>query len=192
MCQCIKVHWHFLFEPFPVIPIMLKESCFKIGFIQRTHGLKGELTVVMEEELPEAGFDAVFVDQDNRLIPFFIRTISRQGTKALMRFEDVDTIEHAKPLIGKSLYLPKSLRPRLGRGEFYDDEIVGFTVTERTLGDLGTVREMVDAGPNKLMSIDYNQKEVLIPVNGPFIKSINKTKKTIAVELPDGFVDLNS
>ena len=169
---------------------MLKESCFQIGFIQRTHGLKGEVTVVLEAELPEADFNAVFVDVDNRLIPYFIRSLSLQNNRALLQLDDVDTLEQARSLVGKSLYLQKTLRPRSGRGEFYDDEITGFTVTDSASGLLGKVREIIDAGPNKLIAVDHGDKEVLIPVNGPFIKSINKSRKSISVELPDGFLDL--
>lgn len=169
---------------------MLKESCFRIGFIQRTHGLKGELTIVVDADLPDAAFDAVFVETDNRLIPYFIRNLSVQNNRALLRLEDVDTLEQAQSLIGKSLYLPKTLRPKLRRGEFYDDEIVGFSVAEATLGHLGTVKEITDAGPNKLMVVQHGEREVLIPVNGPFIQSIAKAKKSILVELPDGFLEI--
>jgi 16S rRNA processing protein RimM len=58
------------------------------------------------------------------------------------------------------------------------------------MGALGTVREIVEAGPNKLLAIDRDGKEILIPVNGPFIQSVNKTKKLVTVELPEGFLDL--
>lgn len=169
---------------------MLKEDCFQIGFIQRTHGLRGEVTCVINTELPEADFNAVFVELDNRLIPYFIKQLSLKGDRALIQLEDVDTVEQAKRLVGKSLYLEKSLRAKLGRGEFYDDELIGFTVTDQTFGVLGKISEMVDAGPNKLIAVDHNEKEVLIPVNSPFIKSINKSKKTVTVELPDGFLDM--
>ncbi|MGC3948451.1 MAG: ribosome maturation factor RimM [Chryseolinea sp.] len=170
---------------------MLKEDCFQIGFIQRTHGLKGEVTCVINTELPEADFSAVFVELDNRLIPYFMKQLSFKGDRALIQLEDVDTLEAAQRLVGKSLFLQKSLRAKLGRGEFYDDEIIGFTVTDQALGVLGKIRELVDAGPNKLIAVDHNEKEVLIPINGPFIRSINKAKKTVTVELPDGFLDLN-
>jgi len=30
----------------------------------------------------------------------------------------------------------------------------------------------------------------MIPVNGPFIKSISKAKKKIQVELPEGFLEI--
>ena len=169
---------------------MLKDSCFQIGFIQRTHGLKGELTCVIEAELPEADFTSVFVEIDNRLIPYFIKSLSLQGSRSLMCLDDVETVEQARQLVGKALYLQKTLRPRLGRGEFYDDEITGFAVNDEVTGDLGKVREIIDAGPNKLIAVDNGVKEVLIPVNGPFIKSINKSRKSIIVELPDGFLDL--
>ncbi|MEJ1241165.1 ribosome maturation factor RimM [Chryseolinea sp. T2] len=169
---------------------MLKEDCFQIGFVQRTHGLKGELTCVISADLPEADFNALFIELDNRLIPYFIKQLSLKGDRALIQLEDVDSLEQAKGLVGKSLHLQKSLRPKLGRGEFYDDEIVGFIVTDQTLGTLGKIREMIDAGPNKLIAVEHNDKEVLIPVNGPFIKSINKSKKTVTVELPDGYLDM--
>lgn len=169
---------------------MLKEDCFQIGFVQRTHGLKGEVTCVINTELPEADFNALFIEVDNRLIPYFIQQLSLKGNRALVRLEDIDSLEQAQRLVGKSLYLQKSLRPRLGRGEFYDDEIVGFSVTDQSLGPIGKVREIVEAGPNKLIAVNQDEKEVLIPINGPFIKSINKSKKTISVDLPEGFLDL--
>lgn len=169
---------------------MLKESCFRIGFVQRTHGLKGELTCILDAELPDADFNALFVDVDNRLIPYFIKGLTLQSDRALLRLDEVDTLDQAKRLVGKSLYLQKSLRQRSGRGEFYDDEITGFTVTDAEHGTLGKVREVIEAGPNKLIAVDHGDKEVLIPVNGPFIKSINKSKKSITVELPEGFLDI--
>src|SRR3954471_24949860 len=115
----MEVRWHFLFTPIRFHPdqTMLKESCFKIGFIQRTHGLKGEVTSIIEGDLPEVEFNTVFVDENNRLIPYFIKSFSLQGTKALIRFEDVDHLEQAKKLVGKAVYLQKTLRPRLGRGQ---------------------------------------------------------------------------
>ena len=86
--------------------------------------------------------------------------------------------------------MPKSERPKSIRGEFYDDEIPGFMVTDETVGELGPVQEVMTAGPNKLIVLDRQGKEVLIPVNSPFIVSINKSKKKITVNLPDGFLDI--
>jgi 16S rRNA processing protein RimM len=48
----------------------------------------------------------------------------------------------------------------------------------------------MEAGPNRFLVVDHKGKEVLIPINGPFIKSVNKSKKKITVELPEGFLEL--
>jgi 16S rRNA processing protein RimM len=58
------------------------------------------------------------------------------------------------------------------------------------LGLLGTITEVSPTGPNRLLTLNYNTKEVLIPVNGPFITSTNKTKKLIKVDLPEGFLEI--
>ena len=57
-------------------------------------------------------------------------------------------------------------------------------------GLLGNVVGITAAGSNRLLVVAHGGKEVLIPINSPFIKSINKGKKLVSVELPDGFLDI--
>ena len=57
-------------------------------------------------------------------------------------------------------------------------------------GYLGLVREVFEHGLNRHLVVLRDQKEVMIPTNGPFIRGINKTKKKITVELPDGFLEI--
>jgi 16S rRNA processing protein RimM len=164
------------------------EDCYKIGYVAKTHGLAGEVTVSTMPECPDlVSVKTVFLGE--QLVPYFIKSVSVKGDKAFVQFDEVNTIEHASELKGTSLYLPKSERPKLSRGEFYNDEIVGFDVAEGETS-LGAVTEIMEAGPNRFLVVDHNGKEVLIPVNGPFIKSINKSKKRVTVELPEGFLDL--
>lgn len=167
-------------------------TCYKIGFVQKTHGLKGEVTAMLDADSADdlEPNSTVFLEIDDRLIPYFIESLSVTGSKAFVKFEDVDTIDQAATLVRSSLFLEKSKRAKKGRGEFYDDEIVGFTVTDETAGDLGTVTGIVQAGANKLISIDREGTEILIPVNAPFIQGINKSKRTIRVILPDGYLDI--
>ena len=166
-------------------------SSYKIGLVLKPHGLKGEVTISLDADAPDdvAELESLFIEQDKRLVPYFIESISVRDTKAFVKFEDVDTPEDAKAISKRALYLPKSSRPKSGRGEFYDDEIVGFEVSDEALGDLGKVTSVVDAGANKLLVV-LGAREVLIPINGPFITSVNKSKKKINVDLPDGFLDI--
>jgi 16S rRNA processing protein RimM len=168
------------------------DSCFKIGWILKPHGLKGEVTVMLDEDAPDdfSSIESVFIEQNKRLVPYFIKAISTHGKKAFVKFEDIDTIETAAKISKQSVYIEKSKRPKSARGEFYDDEVIDFEVHDEEIGLLGKVREVMQAGPNRLLVVEYNHKEVLIPVNGPFIESVNKAKKKVSVNLPEGFLEL--
>ena len=181
------MHWHFSFLEMDI------DACFKVGFVLKTHGLKGEVTVSLDgyNAPDELGtMQSMFLEKNKRLVPFFIESISVRGTKAFVKFEDVNSIEDASKLVGQSIYLQKSERPKARRGEFYDDEVIGFSVTDQEVGPLGNIVEIIQAGLNKLLVLDYSGKEILIPVNSPFIVQVNKSKKTLTVNLPDGFLDI--
>jgi 16S rRNA processing protein RimM len=167
-------------------------TCYKVGYILKPHGLKGAVTIAIDPEAPDefGELESVFVLKNNQLIPHFIESVSLKGDKAFIKFEDVDSHEGAMSVSKCSLYLPKSSRPKSARGEFYDDEILGFEVTDSEAGVLGKIVGITMAGPNKLLTIDCNGKEILIPLNSPFVTGINKSKKKISVELPDGFLDI--
>jgi 16S rRNA processing protein RimM len=159
----------------------------------KPHGLKGEVTISLEDDAPIdfSVLDTLFIlEKDNRLIPFFIESFSGKGTKAFVKFEDVNDPETANKISKKPIYLPKSSRPKSGKGEFYEDEIQDFEVWDTNHGLLGKVTSVVQTGANKLLEVDHNGKEVLIPINSPLILSINKSKKKISVDLPEGFLDI--
>jgi 16S rRNA processing protein RimM len=167
-------------------------SCFKIGWILKPHGLKGEVTIVLEDEAPDdwSSLKSVFLEQNQRLVPYFIESVSAQPKKAFVKFEDIDNAEGAAKITKQSVYIEKALRPKSGRGEFYTDEVIDFEVHDQSLGLLGRIQEIMNAGPNRLLVVQQNNKEILIPINGPFITSINKSKKRVSVNLPEGFLDI--
>jgi 16S rRNA processing protein RimM len=165
---------------------------YKVGFIMRPHGLKGEVTISLDAEAPVdwENLKLIFVEKKSQLVPYFIESISVRNDKAFVKLDDVNTTELASSLKGSSLYLSKESRPKLERGTFYNEDVIGFEVFDDTHGPLGFVEDVEQAGPNRFLILSYLQKEIMIPVNGPFIKSINKSKKKISVNLPDGFLDI--
>jgi 16S rRNA processing protein RimM len=169
---------------------MNKQDCYSIGYISKTHGLKGEVTTVITEPIELDSVESVFIELKGSLVPYFIQSVSDRGDKAFIKFDDVNTAEQAAALKGSALWLSKTVRPSLKRGEFYNDEVVGFMVEDATEGKLGLLKQVIQSGPSRLLEIDYNGKDVLIPINGPFIKSVNKSKKLIKVSLPDGFLSI--
>jgi len=168
-------------------------DCYKIGLIMKPHGLKGEVTVSIDAGIPTdlAEIESVFVNHGGQLAPYFIDAISVKGSKAFVKFIVINTLAQAENISKSAIYLPKTTRPKAAKGDFYADEVSGFKVTDETEGDLGTVSEVVESGLQRLLAVeDKAGKEMLIPVNEAFIKSVNRSRKTITVSLPDGFLEI--
>ena len=158
----------------------------------KQHGLKGEVSISLTPDSPAdwSDLDTIFIEKNNILVPYFIEGASTRTDKAFVKFEDVSTPEQAAALKNHSVFLPKEMRPKLEAGNFYDDEVIGFDVVDEQVGMLGLVKEIERAGKNRFLIVKYNKKEVMIPVQRPLLKSINKTKGKITVTLPDGFLDI--
>ncbi len=170
---------------------MDRSSHFKIAHVLKTHGLRGEVTIALAHDCPDLQeVKSVFIEINGQMVPHFIQTISLRGTKAFLKLDDISTPEQAASLKGCSLYLPKSARPKLARGEFHPEEVIGFEVFDEEQGVLGPVSGMMETGANRHLLIQYLGKEVMIPLNSPFIKSVNKSKKKIEVSLPEGYLDI--
>lgn len=171
---------------------MTADACYKIGYIMKPHGLKGGVTIALDPEAPEdfEGIETIFLEVRGRLLPYFIESISLKGNRAFLKLEEVNTPEEAKDISKSVIFLPKAFRAKPAPGGFYDDEVIGFSVVDTAAGVLGVIVEVVQAGPNKLLAVDFQGRELLIPLNGPFITSVSKKNKKIAVSLPDGFIDV--
>lgn len=171
---------------------MTKAECYQAGFVMKPHGLKGEVTLSLDSDAPVEwhSLPRVFIEIKNQLVPYFLENISVKGSKAFVKFEDVNTIEEAKKIEKLAFYLPKVDRPALSRGDFYTDEVIGFAVEDANLGNLGKVTHIEHIGPNRYLVIKGHEKELIIPVQGPFIASLNRATQQIFVELPDGFLSL--
>lgn len=164
---------------------------FKIGYVAKSHGLKGEVTMVMSPDCPDLeGVTSVFVANNHQLVPYFIESFSMKGNKAFIKLEDVSSPEQAAAMKGSSLFIPRAERPRLSKGEFYNDEVIGFEVADEETGVLGPVTDVLESGINRFLIVVRAEKEIMIPVSGPFITGINKSRKKITVALPEGFLDI--
>ena len=172
---------------------MQKEDCFYLGKIVKKYSYKGEVLAKLDTDQPELyeHLDAIFVQVRRSLIPFFVERSQLHKSDLLrIKFEDVDTEEAADQLIKSELYLPLELLPELEDDKFYFHEVIGFTITDKNFGDIGTIASINDQTAQALFVIDRDGIEILIPMNDEFIKEVNKKEKRITVDVPDGLIDL--
>ncbi len=172
---------------------MRKEECFYLGKVVRKFSFKGELLAKLDTDEPEEyeELESVFVDFNDKLVPFFIESCQlHKSTLLRINFEDVNTEEDADDLIGADLYLPLNLLPKLKGTQFYFHEITGFSVEDVNFGSVGTVKSVNDNTAQALFVIDHKGKEVLIPINDDFIKEVNRETKTILLDTPEGLINI--
>lgn len=173
---------------------MQLDDYYQLGYITKPHGLQGELNVFLDVDFPEEyqNLESVFLELPNSgtLVPFFIEYISISDRKIIMKLEDVDTIEQTEDLIKANLYLPLDHLPVLEEGQFYYHDIIGFTVKDKDLGILGTVKDVYDGSGQDLISMLYKNQEVLIPISDDIVLSVDKLQKIVFTQLPEGLLDI--
>ncbi len=170
---------------------MKLDDCYRLGEVIKTHGLKGEVSILFDVDSPDeySKLESVFLLKDEKLIPFFIESIQIHSNKALVKFEDIDSVESGAELVKADIFLPTSLLPKLPEGGYYFHDLIGCQVYEE--GDkIGTVKEVIDLNANQLLSVMRDEKEVLIPLKDQIIKKVDSENKRIDVELPKGLLGL--
>ena len=169
---------------------MKTDACYQLGHVIKPHGFKGTLKVFLDVDFPEKykNLKSVFVEKNQKLIPFFIRDIQLKTTFALVSFEEVNSFEEAQELKSSALFLPLSQLPKLEKGKFYYHELIGYDVEDVNLGKLGVIKSINSTTAQDLLIMDYKEKEILIPYTLEIVTKIKN--RTIYTLLPDGLIDL--
>lgn len=170
------------------------DDCYQLGYVIKTHGLRGELSIMLDVDFPNAyeNLESVFVATSGSdiLVPFFVEHIAVRQNKALIKFEEVDTIDQAEALLKAQLYLPSESLPPLAEGQYYYHEIIGFAIEDEQQGTLGTVQDVYESPGQHMIVMQYQEKEVLIPINDVVVPRVDKAQSVVHVNLPEGLLDV--
>ena len=170
------------------------DDCYQLGYVIKTHGLHGEVSILLDVDFPESyqNLESVFVAAkgSDALVPFFVESIAVRHNKAIVKFEDIDTIEQAEDLPKSRLFLPLASLPALEDDQYYYHEIVGFTVEDEQQGTLGAVQDVYESTGQDMIVMQYQEKEVFIPINDDIVLRVDKAQSVVYVSLPEGLLDV--
>ena len=170
----------------------LKDSIY-IGQIAKLHGYKGGVSLFLDVTHPEEYMEveSFFVDVEGILTPFFVESFKLKNKGfAAVKFQGVDSEEEAKSLIKKKVYLPENELKELDESSFYDHEVIGYGIEDVVKGQIGTVVGVADLKLNPLLIVDFNEKEILLPLFDGLIVNVDRESKQLKVKAPDGLIDL--
>lgn len=171
---------------------MRAEDCFILGSITRTHGNKGGLVLVVETDQADhyRKLESVLLNINNELIPFFIQNLAvLKQDQFLIHLEDVGQ-EEARKLLGTEVYLPLSTLPKLAGKNFYYHEVEGFAVSDKNAGHIGTIDHVMERPVQPVFVITQGEQEIYVPAVNEFIVEINRAKKEVILDCPEGLLDI--
>lgn len=172
-----------------------KNTCQKIGYFQKPHGIKGGLSLIFEPQydLSLEEEPTLFLELDGLLVPYFISDEGlrfRSAESAIVQLDWIENEEQARKLNGVSVYL-KEEDLIYSDEEFTLHHLIGFRLSDPKIGEIGTIERVEDFGGNLLFQVQYQGKEVLIPFNEDLLVQLNEDERTIVIQCPDGILDLD-
>ncbi|KAK9153225.1 hypothetical protein Sjap_000705 [Stephania japonica] len=192
----------------------------EVGHISGVHGLGGELRVKPNTGYPELRFskpgrrwlkERVGGKEAIREVEL-VEGREHPGQKCwIVSFQEIDSVEKAKELIGSTLLVSEDDRPVLEEGEYYTRDLVGMSVILKDTSELvGTVINVFNTGASDLLEVMLNSAEktnngtassnteasvsgplVLVPFVKAIVPDIDMDKREMQITPPKGLLELN-
>ena len=165
-------------------------SVYKIGVIGKAHGIKGELSIQIDDDI----FDRVDAEYlvlklDGIFVPFFMEEYRfKSDSVVLVKFEGVDTQERARELTGVEVYFPRELAEQDENAELSYSALVGYTLIDDNSGkSVGTIAYVDEQTINIMFELEDGR---LIPASEELIVDVDQKARTITLDIPEGILDL--
>jgi len=172
---------------------MAYESKTLLGRITKTSGYEGAVAVKLEkifyENIPE--MESVFLEIEGKPVPFFIADSEYSGADILkLKFDGYDSMEKIGEFTGCRVFLTTGNHSEKNIDDF--QYLSGYKVLIRNNLLLGIIAEVIPNPGQLLLSIiTAKNKEIYIPFHEHFIVSIDKKKKILVMNIPDGLTEIN-
>lgn len=171
--------------------MLRKSDFFKVGFIRKTHGVKGEMMMLCETDTDfEQLGEWLFFNLDECLVPFPITSLRSNTDKTvLFSCKNINTVEEASTYIDTEIFLPIALKEDIVASDS-PDALIGCKVIDDSNNTLlGSVVAFIEHPQNPLLEIENETQNILLPFQEEFILGFEN--QTLYVDLPEGLLDLD-
>ena len=108
--------------------------------------------------------------------------------RLVLKLKGVDSISQAEALTGSEVRVPEEQSVRLEPGEYFQADLVGCEVWERSGERLGVVTGFLETGGPGLLDLG---NDLLVPFARSICVEIDPKARRIVVDLPDGLKEIN-
>ncbi len=171
-----------------------KDNCVHVGYIQKPHGLKGEVVLALETQFEETfeEIELILIEVDGGLVPFFIEDESlrfRNDESLICKLSFVDSHSNAKELNGCSVYIFEH-EIIASKDHGVVSTLVGMTAIDSKFGKIGVISRVDDFSGNLVITVNHPRGEIMIPLSDEVIISIKEDEREICLSCPDGLIEI--
>ncbi len=115
----------------------------------------------------------------------------RQHGHCVAKFRGIDSIADAEKFVGAEIKIPAGELPAPREGWYYTFELKGCDVFTGNGEYVGSLTAVLDWGGSRILKVDRENEETLIPFAQSFLRRIDLDQRRIEVDLPEDLRDLN-
>ncbi|MEX0991391.1 MAG: ribosome maturation factor RimM [Actinomycetota bacterium] len=152
-----------------------------VGKIVKSHGVRGECSVLVLTEFPEERFApgaVLYLAGDRTLI---VETSRNHHGRMLVSFAEIGDRNAADEVRGQLLFVPASELPDLPEGSYWPHQLVGCEVVTDDGRSLGTISEIISTPANDVWVAKDGETETMIPALSDVIVSVDVAGRHIEV-----------
>jgi len=174
----------------------------------KTQGRRGEVAVELHTGVPDRFRPDMRLwalakgqDKDGQRRELTVEDLWPHKGFLVLKFQGIETITDAEPLVGAELQLPRSERAELEPGWTYLSDLIGCTVFDgqREIGEIEDVQ--FGAGEAPLLVVrnkergEAQKSGVQLPFEIPFaeayLEKLDLERKQVRMKLPEGLLEVN-
>jgi 16S rRNA processing protein RimM len=167
-----------------------------LAVVIRTQGRRGEVAVESHTDIPDRFRQdmrmwALMKDAQRREVT--VEDLWPHKSFLVLKFQGVETINDAEPLIGAELQLPSAERARLEPGWTYLSDLIGCTVFDGPQ-EIGKIEDVqFGAGEAPLLVVKSGRKlPYEIPFAEAFLDKLDLEQRQVRMKLPEGLLEVNA
>ena len=168
---------------------MLNE--FQVGYVTKTHGLRGEVKVYVTSDDPDRfeTLDAVIVRGRGTDRARKIERVRYVGDKTVLKLEGIDDVEAAAQIVGCDLMIPREDAMELEENEYYIGDLIGCRVFLEDGSLFGTLTDVLPTGANDVYEVRMEDGgTVLLPAIRECILEVHPEEERIVIHLMKGLL----
>ncbi len=164
------------------------KNLFSIGKVLKARGLKGEVKVFLyNRDSDIMNKDISFwLKKGNNFLAYSIESHKKLNKYHIVKFKDIINRLEAEEISDSVLYASRlDLDNKKG---YYLIDLIGFLIKDELNTSYGEVIDIINLPSNDSLLINYNNKEILIPIIDDFVELFDYENEIIVIKNSDVFL----